>query len=633
MRATYVRLARALLAGLGYGLTVTLVDLARAAMRTIGMGMPPQPMLLLSVGISQIVVGTLVGLLTMAALRGRLGWLWQLLAMVVVWVVLGRWLALDPSDVWSWLAVPLLGFGLAVVGRWMLRWRPLVGGALAIALLVLVVAAPSLVSRWRRTPTGTVVAAEPVRSDLPNVVVVVLDTVRAASMSAYGYERPTTPFFERLAAESTVFDAATSPSTWSLPSHASLFTGQFPSGHGAHGEHRRLGAELPTLAQVLAGAGYETLCFTANPHISDGFGLTRGFVHQDEAWRAGGGGAGRGFFLIFRLLDRLGLGVEDKGGGAVAESFRRWLDRHARARERPFFAFINFLEAHFPYHQLPRAYLRRFTSRSDAELQAMSRTLLGAQFGRLLDDQEIAAVQASGIDMYDAGILYTDHLLEQVVTGLADTGVLDATVLVVLADHGELLGEQRSFGHGASLAEPDLHVPLLVRFPPRVPAGTRVVGPVSTLGVFGTILDLASLDPPPTLQVGSLLPALDGGTAGDPVLAERFVSHGADRDPGDPTTMPLARRGQRYRTYRAENWKLVEVSDGTRLLFDLAGDPHERDDLSTRRPDQLARMTQALAEWRVRLGLPPLDAEVSEAAVPEVDAAVRERLEALGYAD
>ena len=118
----------------------------------------------------------------------------------------------------------------------------------------------------------------------PDVVLIVLDTVRAADMSSYGYKRATTPTFDALAKEGALFLDATAPSTWSLPSHASLFTGLFPSAHGAHEESRVLSTDVPTLGEVLGRNGYETLSFTANPHISDGFGLTRGFQQQDRAW-------------------------------------------------------------------------------------------------------------------------------------------------------------------------------------------------------------------------------------------------------------------------------------------------------------------------------------------------------------
>jgi hypothetical protein len=124
-----------------------------------------------------------------------------------------------------------------------------------------------------------------------------------------------------------------------------------------HGEHRLLGPQPATLADVLLAAGWDTRCFTANPHISDTFGLTRGFRWSDESWRSGAGG---GFFFAFRLLDRLGLGRDDKGGALVARNFAEWMASRP-ADDRPTFTFINFLEAHFPHHQLPAPFLFTYT--------------------------------------------------------------------------------------------------------------------------------------------------------------------------------------------------------------------------------------------------------------------------------
>src|SRR5262249_126880 len=140
------------------------------------------------------------------------------------------------------------------------------------------------------------------RAGAPDVVLVVLDTVRARNLSLYGYTRETSPDLAAIAKDGTLFLAATSPAPWPLPSHPSLFTGRYPASHGAHGEHRYLDARWPTLADVLRRAGYETFCFTANPWISDGLGLTRGFDYQDLSWREAAG-AGLGFSFTHRLLD------------------------------------------------------------------------------------------------------------------------------------------------------------------------------------------------------------------------------------------------------------------------------------------------------------------------------------------
>jgi arylsulfatase A-like enzyme len=545
--------------------------------------------------------------------------------MAAIYAGLHRALLLDspmstlPALAAAPLALVLLLTGLAL-GR-LSRSLPI---ALGAALLVASCFAPATYLALTRPEAPPSVALPDPPAGAPDVVLIVLDTVRAANMSAYGYARPTTPVFDRLADEGALFLDATSPATWSLASHASLFTGLFPSSHGAHAENMILAPSIPTLAGSLEAAGYETSCFTSNAFISPSLGLTRGFRYTDEAWRDGG--AGRTFNFVFRGLDRLGFGAEDKGGAAVVESFERW-SAETPADARPQFVFLNFIEAHFPYHQLPDAYLERFSESTRAELQALSMELMAAQFGGPAPaDPEEASRLAT--DMYDGGILYTDYLLGRIVEAIRGRGVLDRTLLIVMADHGEMLGEHGNYGHGTALYEPGIHVPLSMRYPPRIPAGTRVETPVSTVGVFATVLDVVGLEPRAPLQVSSLMGPLAGGPPGGPVLAERFA-----REQLKPIEDPVQNPAVRVRTYRAGQLKLVETSKGSALLFDLATDPGETRDLSDSRRADLARLQGELDTWSAALALPPLDATVEPGAEPELDPEARERLRALGYVD
>jgi arylsulfatase A-like enzyme len=637
-------LTKSLAWGLAYGIAASIVDFGFGAMMQIKLGMPPDPVFAARGAAAEMALGGVLGLaafpvvLALQRTRPMLARLGHLAAMTAAWAAIARWMALDPRVLPSWLMAPVGGALLCLVGHGVSRWTRVLPFGVGIAAVTAAVVAPVVAYEPEFDASTNQRAAAVLRENLPNVVVVVLDTVRAANMSTYGYERETTPEFTKLAASSALFTRAVAPSTWSLPSHASLFTGWFPSAHATHGEHRMLGPEPPTMAQTLAEAGYETWSFTSNPHISDGFGLTRGLLHQQSAWDTGGGG--RGFVFIYRLIDRLIAPATDKGGGAVVDLFDDFVDGwRDESAQRPFFAFLNFLEAHFPYHQLPERFLRQYTQAPEADLQEASRALLGAQFGRMLSGDEVARLRGPGLDMYDAGILYTDWLLGRVVEALGRNGLLDETVLVVLADHGELLGEDGMFGHGPSLAEPDLHVPLLVRYPPRIPRAAHVDRVVSTVGVFASVLDLADIPVPGPLHVGSLVPAIEGRPAGAPAIAERFVPERVGPAAGElPANPPLlARPDVRYRVYREDDWKLVETSDGRTALFDLATDPDEDHDLAGERPEELARLEEALQTWVEALGLPTLDAPVAsvtgaDAEEPaELDPAARERLKALGY--
>jgi len=627
------RLRRGLLAGLGYGMAVAIVDLGFGTWNFIQVNLPAFTEGVVESSAIQLALGALFGVVT-SPLRSRdgAGVFLQFGAMTALWLALAWWSAVDRAIVPMWASPAVGGFLLVLAGHVVARRRPAVPVAIGAAMLVSLCFVPRIwqalhdadYAGHQRPVANERAAGDPSR---PDVVVVVLDTVRAANMSAYGYGLPTTPVFDGLATSGALFLDASAPGTWSLPSHASLFTGLFPSVHGAHEEHSSLDAARPTLAGLLADAGWQTLAFTANPWISDHLGLTRGFQWSDEAWRGGGGG--RAFFFSFRLLDKLGFGPHDKGGAAVADNFEDWVASRP-ADAQPAFAFLNFLEAHFPHHQLPRDVLGRFTSMPDDDLHEYSRRLFATQFGAPLSDIEVAETRRPAREMYDAGVAYTDQLLGRVVEALRRRGSLDRTLLVVLADHGELLGEHGEFGHGLSMFQPTMRVPLLVRLPGVVPPA-RVDTAVSTAAVLATVLDALDLDAAAASGVvPSLLPVLEGRPGGAPVLAERLA-----RKRGSDRVHPLLRSDVRLRAYRSGPLKLVQTSAGDDFLFDLSSDPDEERNLAAERPADVARLKRELEAWRAAMGIPALDADLAAGAAPvgEMDHEAKERLRALGYVE
>jgi arylsulfatase A-like enzyme len=581
----------------------------------------------------EIGLGGLLGLALAPLLKLRGGAALHLAGLGLAWWGLERWVRLD-SPLFATLEFIRPGGAaiLVLLGLLLARRRPRLPWAAGAVLLAGSIAAPGLYLRATTPAVPPSAELPPAVAGAPDVVLIVLDTVRARSVSGYGYGRPTAPELDALAAEGAIFLDATSPSTWSLPSHASLFTGRYPSSHGAHAEHRFLDGRFPTLADVLSHNGYETFCLTANAWITDGLGLTRGFGWQDASLRQQGG-VGLGFSFAHRLLDRLGLQQSDKGGGAVAAHFEKWARERPAAAERPAFVFLNFIEAHFPYHQLPHDHLFQFTEGSYAELRSLSVDLVGQQFGG--KGRPLAEAAGPARDMYDGGVAYSSRLLSRVVEALRARGTLDRTVLVVMADHGEVLGERGGFfGHGPSLYQEAVGVPLLVRYPPRISGGTRVAEPVSTLGVMATILELAGVAPPPTLQAGSLVPLATGapGASAGPVLSELHSATELGLG-SDEVKDPQMDGKLRYRLLRAGSLKLVTTSAGGHFLYDLASDPKETRELSAEDPQRLASMQAQLAKVEKALALPALDAPlaVGEEA-PELDDATKEQLKALGYA-
>ncbi|MCS7238656.1 MAG: sulfatase-like hydrolase/transferase [Thermoguttaceae bacterium] len=328
----------------------------------------------------------------------------------------------------------------------------------------------------------------------PNVIVVIWDSVRAASLSTYGYHRETSPNLSRLAAEGILAELAVAPSSWTLPSHAAFFTGLWPDQlRTVWG--RELENDVPTLAEVLRDHGYLTAGFSANQLFCTRIhGLHRGFIHFEDfsdlrtEWLLSLA-IGRRVVTSPRL--QFLLGRRHYWGRKTAEEtiadFLRWLDR---SQHRPFFAFLNLIDAHQPYFAAepfdetfgPR-HLREGI-RYDAEL----RHAIVLEPERLSVDERRAEQ-----DAYDGAIAYLDHCLGMLVNALALRGLLDEAILLITSDHGEHFGEHGLRDHGNSLYRAVIHVPLVLRLPRAACAGKKVTLPVSLCDLPATILDLVGL--------------------------------------------------------------------------------------------------------------------------------------------
>ncbi len=527
--------------------------------------------------------------------------------------------------------IPLLLFGLPALAMAMtgthLAGRP---SRLRFALrtLVIVVFGGALVPLAvpvRRPPPPV---PPPPSAGAPDVVLIVLDTVRRDHLSTYGHGRETSPALTALAARGARFDDARVNGVWSLPSHATLFTGEAPSTHGAHYEHWLLDDDLPTLAEALAATGYETVCVTGNPLISRGLGTARGFRVVDESWRS--------FWvqeslIAWRMLRPLWDRDRDKGGAAGVRFLRRWL-RRERDPERPLFLFVNVMDSHAPYTDVPPAYQRRFlpegVSRSQAR-RLVARVFVHHVFGRALelDDAQVETVTRS----YDGAVAYADAVLGQILDALAGDGGREDTLVIVLADHGELLGEHALWGHVHSLYDELLRVPLVMAWPGHVAPGTVIDSPVDSLDVVATIQEAAGV--PGDLRVGHAGADLlsPEPLTPDPIVAEHFVPSmlpdGADVTMSGDLDELFVRR----RCLIAGDLKYMVSSSGDERLFDLAADPGELVDVQPRRPDDVTVARAMMAAWIEEEDAAWSDEPAGGGAGPEIDEATRRRLRDLGY--
>ena len=340
------------------------------------------------------------------------------------------------------------------------------------------------------------------RPSAGSVLFVVLDTVRKDRCSVYGHDRPTTPNLERLAAESAVYEEAIAPAPWTLPVHASMFTGRYPSEHGATQRRPYLEGET-TLAETLAAAGYATACHTTNAWISPYTGLTDGFQRREalgetlpfnrlaeplaEIWRRVIGRDDRWF--VDRIVGAGNALYQRLGGGEREES------RTAEAIDRtiafvagndPFFAFANLMDAHLPYRP-PEGDRERFAPGVDPDgvCQDSKAYNCGA---RSIDADEWSAIRR----LYDAELRSLDRELGRLFDHLRANDEWDETLVIVCADHGELHGEGGLYGHEFALYEPLVNVPLVVNHPDVTPS--RRTGQVELLDLYHTVLDHAGID-------------------------------------------------------------------------------------------------------------------------------------------
>jgi choline-sulfatase len=394
-----------------------------------------------------------------------------------------------------------------------------------------------------------------------NLLVVSIDTIRADRLGSYGYRSARTPRLDAIAARGLRFARASTVMPLTLPAHASLLTGTFPAFHGVRDNGGfYLAEEHVTLAESLAGHGYRTGAFVGSFVLDSRWGLDQGFEHYFDSFDLSGPATA--------ALDE----IQRPGEEVVARAIE-WL---GGAEPKPFFAWVHLYDPHTPYA-------------APASFQT--------QLPPTLDSA------------YDAEIAYTDHQIGRLVDHLAATGELNRTVIVVVGDHGESLGEHREETHGFFLYDGTLQIPLLIAGP-RVPAGT-VDDQVRIVDVMPTALDLLGRQVPPGAQGVSLMPAIGGARLDLLALSETWFP--------------------RYHYGWSE---LTAVQDGRykfilaprRELYDLQTDPDEAHDLSNEQPGRADALESALRAMLARVSHagPPIERQPID---PDAEA----RLRALGY--
>ena len=467
----------------------------------------------------------------------------------------------------------------------------------------------------------------------PNVILIVMDAVRADHFPSLGYSRMTTPCLDEFSKGAITFKQAVATSPWTLPSHTSLFSGLYCSEHGVWTDEQKVDESVPLIASLLNRNGYSTAGFTNNPWASSISSLDRGFdtfVEVHREMRKGGKtrSAWRKIRSLFSMLDY--------GAEATNRHVKDWL-RSVKGSGAPVFIFANLMEAHSPYtskrpvhakfseHPIRAILTSRFSRRSNNHIGKMA-------IGSLEPTPEYFD---SMIGLYDSAIYYLDHKIGELFDFLKENSLFDETMIIVTSDHGENFGEHRSpcggvlTAHRFCLYDTLLRVPLIVKLPFGERGGEQVHQQVQLTDVVPMILDVANIDLPSPWETDSGILAMNG-------LARPHCDYGFAEYVSPPAHLRAIERENpqlvdefdlELRSIRGERYKLILSNGLGPELYDLREDPGELANIATDQPDVVEGLRQELGNWRARetKRYAPDQAETID------DEIIKERLRALGY--
>jgi arylsulfatase A-like enzyme len=460
----------------------------------------------------------------------------------------------------------------------------------------------------------------------PNIIFIVLDSLRADHVSCYGYERNTTPNIDRIAEEGAIFRNAISPGIATAEVHASWFTGLYLSEHGVHSGNRRyISDSLKCLPSLLQESGYDTAGFSCNPFVSKFKGMDRGFSTFKDPDKFDAEWSNK--FLdraINRFLKSVHFGYLEYSkkyrAEKMSEAMMDWFKN--RKGDDPFFMFSIFIDTHIPHHpplRYRRKYLREDISESMLEkLNSDPVKILSGEVS--LNGHEYELLK----DLYDANIAFVDGQLQRLFRLLDGSGVLDNTVLIITADHGDQFGEHGLFGHSLSLYDTLLKVPLIIRYPDQISPGLSCTKQVQTIDLFTTILEIGGVE----------TEVHNNGRRGTNLID--YAKNDSDFDiPAYAEQGRWNRKELLGHPFNNKKWcirtnshKYIKADSGNNELYALETDPKERVNLISKDLPEKEILSKKLDE--IISGL--IEQKTSGAEESgDIDESIEGRLKALGY--
>lgn len=425
-------------------------------------------------------------------------------------------------------------------------------------------------------------------NERPNILLIVMDATRAQNLSCYGYSKLTTPNLERFAERSVVYEQAIATSCWSLPTHASMFTGLYPSTHGANDQHQFLDANVPIITQQLQSRGYQTVALCRKHDVGPATGMDRGFDAFNKA---------RYPAPIAKLLRKAdnglarAFGYRDGGARHTNREIRAILPK-LKADKRPFFLFVSNLEAHLPYRP-PKAYNNFLPDLSPDKIAGVNLDNWKYMAGQAdMDADDFAILTA----LYDGALAYSDYRVGEILTWFEQAGLLDETMVIITGDHGENLGHHQLMGHGYCLYDSVLRVPLIIRYPFNMVSPARVANQVQHVDLLPTILAVLGE------QASEEYRSAEGYNLLDSPQREFTVAEQAhpylDVFQKKFAQADVSKLNRALSMVRSDRYKYIWSSDGKHELFDLRTDPDESQNIVHRQVDVTAKMAQQLTQWQ-----------------------------------